>query len=73
MLALRIAKLMAYDLGVGFLLVDELTERLAEALPLSFGVDDARAAVLESCRYLFPVALAYGSDASGRVAVLCRD
>eukprot|EP00969_Alexandrium_andersonii_P328565 14518336-Alexandrium_andersonii.AAC.1 len=48
-LALRIAKLMAYDLGVDELPMDEVIERLDEVAPLSLGEGDVRAAVLEAC------------------------
>eukprot|EP00969_Alexandrium_andersonii_P068330 3013961-Alexandrium_andersonii.AAC.1 len=71
--ALRVAKLMAYDLGASELLLEEVIERLDAVLPLSLGAWDVRAAVLESCRYLHPPGLVYASDRRGRQAVLCRE
>eukprot|EP00969_Alexandrium_andersonii_P294256 13005806-Alexandrium_andersonii.AAC.1 len=72
-LALRIAKLMAYDLGVDELPMDEVTYHLDDVVCLSLGEDDLRAAVLESCRYLSnPSPLMYLSDAHGRGHVLCK-
>eukprot|EP00969_Alexandrium_andersonii_P090911 4013149-Alexandrium_andersonii.AAC.1 len=72
-LALRVAKLKAYDLGASELLMDEVMERLDAVLPLSLGAWDVCAAVLESCRHLYPPGLVYVSDVHGRQAVLCRE